>query len=354
MAERRFVVTNGREGSLTLFALSGRAVVRTVCKLADLNGIGPMAIHPSGRVVYAATRKPPHRLVTFLVDDDFGLGIAGTEALDDELIYLSTDREGKFLFGVSYRTGHLFQMSISSESGLASKPSQPMVVAEKLHAVVPSPGGHFLAITSLAEDSIVFRRFDAESGCVEREDAGRQRVERGSGPRHLCFSHDGSWLFVLNELTACVDLYQVSAEQTTNCLASGVRIVPDACDLPAGRPREPGSAQATGEAAVVALWAADLRLSRNGSVLFATERTTGLIAAFAVDPVDGTLAAVGHYETESQPRSIAINNDGEWLVSLGERSDHLAIFSVDANGALRPTLRHAVAPGATWVEFLPD
>ena len=100
-------------------------------------------------------------------------------------------------------------------------------------------------------------------------------------------------------------------------------------------------------------WAADLHLTPDGRFLYSSERRSSTLAAFRVDPHDGTLAPLGHTPTEAQPRSFAITPDGCFLIVAGQVSNRLAVHAIDAgSGALRlgGVFDTGEAPG--WVEVL--
>ena len=59
------------------------------------------------------------------------------------------------------------------------------------------------------------------------------------------------------------------------------------------------------------IWAADLRISPDGTLLLMTERTSSSVSAFAVAPSTGGLSFLENYPVEEkQPRNIAFHPTG--------------------------------------------
>ena len=57
--------------------------------------------------------------------------------------------------------------------------------------------------------------------------------------------------------------------------------------------------------------------------------------------------------TEKQPRGFNIDSTGQFIVVSGEKSDMLAVYSIQAeNGALRAIGRYPTGKGANWVEIV--
>jgi 6-phosphogluconolactonase len=84
-----------------------------------------------------------------------------------------------------------------------------------------------------------------------------------------------------------------------------------------------------------------------------TERTSNSLATFSVDGVSGKLVYLGSTPTEKQPRGFAIDPNGKFLVSSGEKSDTISAYAIDeASGALTPIGKYPAGKGANWVEIV--
>jgi hypothetical protein len=174
-------------------------------------------------------------------------------------------------------------------------------------------------------------RFDAATGELAGG-APAARVEAGSGPRHFVYHPTGRFLFLLNELTATVDVFAPAPTAPfTPCRPSSA--------LPEGFAGKP--------------WAADLRITPDGGLIFASERTSSTLQGFRVDAATGRLTPCGSTASETQPRGFAIGAAGRILVAAGEASHGITAYAIDAAaGTLTPTARRAVGRSPNWVEIL--
>jgi 6-phosphogluconolactonase len=138
---------------------------------------------------------------------------------------------------------------------------------------------------------------------------------------------------VLNELTGTVTTLarDVSAGLLTEL--DSVSVLPPETKLVPGVPRgavgTPGANQAPGRNTDNDICAADLHLAPNGRLLYASERTTSTIGMLSVDGASGKLVYVRSTPTEKQPRAFNIDPTGQFIVVSGEKSDMLAVYSIE-------------------------
>jgi len=101
------------------------------------------------------------------------------------------------------------------------------------------------------------------------------------------------------------------------------------------------------------IWAADVHMTPNGKFMYASERTSSSIGAFAVDASTGKLTYLSSTPTEKQPRGFAIDPTGKFLVATGEKSENVSVYAIDgATGTLKPVAKAPVGKGANWVEIV--
>ena len=79
----------------------------------------------------------------------------------------------------------------------------PHIQLVRLHCVEFTPDGKFLLANDLGTDKI--HVFSLKSnGQLDKENTFDVELEPGSGPRHLCFSKDGRFAYLINELSGKV------------------------------------------------------------------------------------------------------------------------------------------------------
>ncbi|HEX2555066.1 MAG TPA: beta-propeller fold lactonase family protein [Microvirga sp.] len=299
--------------------------------VAEPGGSTPLALSPDRRFLYAGVRSQPFRVVAFAVDPASGaLSHLGNAPLADSMAYLATDRTGRWLFGASYGGGRVSVNPVAPD-GRVGPPLQVEATEPKAHAIEPEPSNAAVLATSLGGDMVHRFRFDPATGALSGGEAAA-RVAAGSGPRHFVRQPSGRFLFLLNELSATVDVFAIAA-------SGALRPVETVSALPEGFTGKP--------------WAADLHLTSDGRLLFASERTSSTLQGFRVDPDSGRLTPCGSTPTETQPRGFAIAPSGRFLVASGEVSHGVAAYAIDpASGSLARTARREVGRTPNWVEIL--
>ena len=175
--------------------------------------------------------------------------------------------------------------------------------------------------------------FDALKGTL----GANQRIvsaSPGAGPRHLVFSSDGRFLYVVNELQSTVVAYSYDAVagalhelQTISTLAKDFR----------------GNNTA-----------AEIEIDPSGKFLFASNRGSDSVALFAIDSRTGTLM---HLESDptggKTPRSFAIDPTGSWLLAANQDSDDIVVFRIDRKtGHLTPTGEVDQVPSPACLKFV--
>ena len=115
-------------------------------------------------------------------------------------------------------------------------------------------------------------------------------IEADSGPRHLTFSPNGKFAYLITELSGKVIAFSYDdgrLEQIQTITAD----------------------------TVAARGSADIHLSPDGKYLYASNRLKeDGIAIFAVNPENGTLAKVGYQPTGIHPRNFNITPNGKYLL----------------------------------------
>ncbi|MBC7939516.1 MAG: lactonase family protein [Chitinophagaceae bacterium] len=277
----------------------------------------PLALGPNARCLYVAQRGEPWRVVSFRIDAANGrLTPIGAAPLPHSMAYIATDRGGRHLLSASYG-GDLIAVGPIDPQGVAGAVQQVLQTPPNAHAIVAAPSNRHVLATSLGGGVLLQYRFDAHSGRLTPNLPLIHAPHGGASPRHLRFSADARFVYLLNELDATIDVLAFDDEQgLLNTLQTISTLSPGF----AGQP-----------------WAADLHLTPDGRILYASERRSSLLTAFGVDRQHGSLTLLGHWPTQAQPRAFSITPDGRHLLVAGQLSGRLGVHAIDAADAtLRP------------------
>lgn len=327
-------VSNADSREISVLSIDPAAGAIDLVQSVPLGGqVMPLAASPDRRFLYAALRSQPYTATSLRIEPASGrLSPIGSAPLPDSMSYLATDRSGRWLFAASYGGDKLSVSPIGSD-GVAGPARQVLPTGRHAHAVLVDAANRHLLVPNLGADAVMQLRFDAASGSVSPAPVPAFAARAAAGPRHLVLHPNGRRVYLLNELDASVDVLAYDPDDGT---LSALQV---ASTLPAGFGGKP--------------WAADLHLTPDGRFLYACERSSSTLAAFAVDAASGRLRLLGHTATERQPRGFNIDPSGRWLVAAGQLSNAITLYAIDPEHGTLTTLRRCpVGANPNWVEII--
>ena len=304
-----------------------------------------VAIHPNGKYFYAANESGKNSMVSaFTIDAHSGklTLLNQVPALGEDPCYLSFDKTDKYLFVANYTSGNVVVFPIGADGKLGAAtanvrdegilgPNKERQDGPHAHWVAASRGNRFVYVADLGLDKVLVYKFDSAKGTLAPADAAV--ANSGTGPRHLAFSSDGKFLYVLGELQSTLTVFSNDAET--------FRLLQTAPMLPTGFSGRND--------------ASEIEIHPNGKFLYAANRGHDSIAAFHIDSATGKLTSAGDFSVEGkEPRHFAIDPAGRYLLAENQLSDKIMTFRIDQkSGALTPTGDTAGVPSPVCLVFLP-
>jgi len=211
---------------------------------------------------------------------------------------------------------------------------QTMDTQPNAHCIVADPTNRYVLHTSLGGDVVYQEKFDARTGKLTPNDPPTVSVKAKAGPRHLVFSPNQKFVYLLNELDASIYVFPWDARTGTMKKETQVTTA-----LPKDFTGKP--------------WAADIHVTPDGKFLYASERTTSTLAAFRIDPKSGALTAIDSFPTEKQPRGFAIDPTGHYLLAVGQLSNSMTSYAIDKkSGKLTKLKEYPMGKNPNWVEIV--
>jgi 6-phosphogluconolactonase len=310
--------------------------------------VGPMASSADGRFLYAATRAQPYRVHAFAIDERTGaLTSLSATPLPDTYPYIALDRTGRFLLGASYAGSVVSVHAVGRDGRVAADATQVFPVGRNAHAIGVDRSNRFAYVPALGTDQIFQFTFDATTGRLRSNTPPAVLLPPDSGPRHFVISGDNRFLYALSEFLATVTTFAIDAATGLLTELATTTTLPPDTPLVRGAPRG-GTRNADND-----IWAADIHLTPDGTLMYVSERTSSVIAALRVDPASGTVTLLSSTPTERQPRGFAIDPTGRFLIAAGEKSASISVHAIDAStGALALLDRYPAGKGANWVEIV--
>ena len=310
-----------------------------------------LAVDSSGRFLYAVNEietyngQPTGAVSAFAIQPDTGklslLNQVSSRGTDPA--HITLDRTGKYALVANYTSGSVAVFALLKDGRLGEVTSFVQHKGSSInperqkgphaHAIALAPDNRFAVVADLGLDQLLVYSFDAVKGTL-----GTQpqvvKASPGAGPRHLVFSTDGRFLYMLNEMQSSVAAYSYDA-------ASGaLHELQTISSLPKGF-----SSENT---------AAEIEIDPSGKFVFASNRGDDSIAVFAIDSYTGMLT---HVETDSSggktPRNFAIDPTGSWLLAANQDSDNIVVFGIDQKtGRLRPRGDVLQVPSPVCLKFV--
>jgi len=203
------------------------------------------------------------------------------------------------------------------------------------HSVNITPDGKMLFVADLGADRVHAYRYNPDNKTPFSADPSADlTLPAGSGPRHMTFSPDGKFAYLITEMGANIHVYAVSSQ--------GLKEVQTAPLTDSVNEKDKGGG--------------GLLFSPDGKFLYAANRQSrNEIIVFPVDKATGKLGAAKSYAAGGiEPRAFAFDNSGQYMLIANVYSNSVIELYRDANdGSLTPTGVALSIGTPTDVKFLP-
>ena len=234
--------------------------------------------------------------------------------------YIATDKAANYVFVANYAGGSLSVLPVAPDGTL--KPAVQTIQNEghgpnparqehsHVHTATLSPDEKYLLFTDLGTDKLNIYSYNPQAAQpLSPATTPFVSVTPGNGPRHLAFSPNGKFLYLIQEMGAVLNVYAynngtLSLVQSQTLVAEGFK----------------------GQ-----VGAADIHFSPDGRYLYTTNRgDANELEVFAVDAQSGKLQLVQRTSTLGKtPRNFSLSPDGNYLLVANQNSDDIYVFAVD-------------------------
>ena len=291
---------------------------------AEIGSPGFLAMDAEKEHLYAVASKDEQpSVVAYKIEEDGTLRFLNAEPIGDGGgAHISVHPSGSFLLTAQYGGGSVALFPIAKD-GSVEKRGQIIeheggsgVVENRQKKPHPhwtgySPDGKYAFVADLGTDQIVIYKVDTEKMSIEPH--GYAQTIPGGGPRHMRFSIDGKFIYLLNELTLSVTTFAYDSEtgsakrlSTTPALSEEVKA------------KEAFNSSS------------EILVHPNGRFVYSANRGNDSVTVYEANPKIGLLIA---REVEpirgSWPRNINLDSTGKWLLAAGAHSNTISVFAID-------------------------
>ena len=312
-----------------------------------------LAVHPSGKFLYAVNEGAiadggKHGAVTaFAIDKQSGKlkELNQVSSLGVDPCYLSLDKTGKYVLVANYTSGSVAVFPILEDGSLGKAtafvqhsgkmgPNKARQEGPHAHWIETTADNRFAIAADLGLDEVLVYKFDASTGTLAPNDPPYVKIKAGSGPRHLAFSANEKFAYVVSELVSTVTVLKFDAKKGSFKEQQTVSTLP------------PGYSGRND--------AAEIALHPNGRFLYASNRGNDSIAIYSIDENKGTLTPVGGMPAGGkEPRHFTFDPSGKFLFAENQFSDEIDVFRVDqATGALSANAETIKVPSPVCLKFV--
>ncbi len=256
--------------------------------------------------------------------------------------HLALDRTGRYLLVANYTSGNVTVFPVKKDGSLGeasafvqhrgSSVNRERQEGPHAHEIVMSPDNRFALVTDLGLDEIFSYPFNAAKGTLGEPHITKSHP--GAGPRHMIFSKDGRFLYVIHELQSTIVVYSYQPAD------GGLKELQTISALPA---------DFKGKST-----AAEIALSPSGKFLYGSNRGSDSIAVFSVNPAKGTLKVVEFDSSMGKtPRDFVIDPSGRFLLAANQDSNNIVVYRINqASGHLTPTGDKTELSSPVCLQFL--
>jgi 6-phosphogluconolactonase len=318
-------------------------------ELLSVTDAGPnpsfLAVHPSGRALYAANEATDGGVSAFAISEGSGAltRINRQPSGGSGPCFVSVDRTGRAVLVANYDSGAVALLPSSTTGTLGAPtsiardsgggPNAERQEAPHAHCILAEPSNRFALAADLGADRVFVYELDIESGSLRhREDGGDAVMRAGAGPRHIAFHPTEPLVFVSCELDSTV------ATLRFDVIGGTLTLVATTTTLPQGWKGEN--------------YPADIHVAPSGNALYVSNRGHDSIAVFSIGPA-GALRREQHVSTEgSWPRNFSLDPSGRWLLVANQKSSSIVVFARDAaSGRLTRSRRRLEVPSPACIRF---
>lgn len=259
--------------------------------------------------------------------------------------HVAVDHTGRYVVVSNYDGGNIAVFAVLADGKLGdatafvqhhgSSVDKERQAGPHVHEAIFSADNRFVLSTDLGLDDVFVYSFDEKTG-----ELGPQprvlNLTGGFGPRHMAFSADGKFVYLISEMGSTVTVLPFSPSDGNIAARQTVRLAP-VRDTPAEKS------------------GAEIAVGLSGKFLYASNRFDNLIGVYSIDSDTGMIEQTETVPLDGKtPRDFAIDPGGTWLWDANQDSDNIVLYKIDQQrGGLLPAGITLKIPAPTCVVFVP-
>ena len=251
--------------------------------------------------------------------------------------HVAVDRSRAYV-GVANYVGGVAMLYFRGADGLA--PVDTFTVTDRakagrdswLHSVNFSPDGKLVAIADKGLDKVWLFELNTSTRQLDPLPQVAVNLDPGAGPRHVVWSGDNKYLYVINELSNSIDVLRRDGDRFSS--VQTISTLPDDYD---------GTS-----------YCADVHLHASGKFLYGSNRGHNSLVAYTVNRNTGRLTTVEWEPTRGDyPRNFSLSPDGLHAYVANQNTSNIVTLEIDpVSGALAFVSESTDIPTPVCIELV--
>lgn len=201
-----------------------------------------------------------------------------------------------------------------------------------IHCSMFTADEKYILSIDLGIDKMIVSTLNDDNELIQSNDMSYS-FPAGTGPRHITYSNNNPFYYVISELTSEIFVFTYDAKSKTPF--KKIQVI---SSLPAEyKGKKSGAA---------------IRLHKNNKFLYTSDRGNNSLSLFYINSNNGTLEHINTFSCMGDsPRDFQIDPTGSFLLCANENSDTITVFSINQSTGMLKLIKEENIPTPVCIEF---
>lgn len=273
-------------------------------------------------------------VASFHIEDDYSLNLTGVSLAQGKApCHINLiDNKTPIIVSSNYHEKSINTYSLNETMDI-DKSLSSFIHSDnsKMHFASLTPDRKFLCAINLGMDRIELFKLNTDHSLTYLKDLSFQ-CDKGCGPRHIEFSKDGKFAYIICENSSEIIILKYLGEDGFHLIQYN-HILPN------------GFSETS--------YGSTIKISSCNRFLYVANRGFNGISAFKINQETGNLSLINHYSSHGDfPRDFTLTPCEKYLIVANQKSDNLTIYARNQDGTLKLLNSNIQIPSPTCIKFI--